>query len=270
MKTKNKKVLTLIFFFFLLSFKQKDSLIIQSTTSLQDAGFYNHLIKNFSMYDSVKIKVVAVGTGQAIKNSKNCDGDILLVHHKPSEISFIKNGYGLFRKEIMYNDYVLIGPKNLFDSFKSINNITEALELIYYKQLNFVSRGDESGTHKKEKELWEKAGININIKKDKWYFEAGSGMGASLNFAVNKSAFVLADRSTWLAFGNKKNHKIIVENFPNLLNYYGIIPINPKKCPRTNILKAKKLINWLESDIGKDSINSFRVNGKQVFFTGKN
>ncbi len=270
MSIKKKRYLIFIFVSFLLSFKEDDSLIIQSTTSLQDAGFYNHLISNFNSYDSVKIKVVAVGTGQAIKNSENCDGDLLLVHHKLSEIDFINKGYGLYRKEIMYNDYILVGPKKKSEIFKSINNIKDALQIIYSKKLSFVSRGDESGTHKKEKELWKSAEISIDAKNDKWYIESGLGMGASLNFAVNKKAYALTDRSTWLSFGNKKEHTIVVENFPSLLNFYGIIPINPKRCPRTNIIKAEKLINWLLSDSGKEIINSFRVNGEQVFFVKKN
>ena len=242
---KKSKFVIFLFIFFLFSFKENDSLVIQSTTSLQDAGFYKHLIKKFSSYDRVKIKVVAVGTGQAIKNSENCDGDLLLVHHKPSEIDFIKNGFGLYRKEIMFNDYVLIGPKKGSEIFKSIKSIKDALQIIYSKKLNFVSRGDESGTHKKEKELWKNSGIKINTRTDKWYFESGSGMGASLNLAVNKKAYALTDKSTWLAFGNKRDHGIIVENFPSLLNFYGIIPINPDRCPQTNLVKAEKLINWL-------------------------
>lgn len=267
---KKSKLVIFLFIFLLFSFKENDSLVIQSTTSLQDTGFYKHIINKFSLYDPVKIKVVAVGTGQAIKNSENCDGDLLLVHHKPSEVDFIKKGYGLYRKEIMFNDYVLIGPQKRSEIFKSIKSIKEALQIIYLNKFHFVSRGDESGTHKKEKELWNNSGIEINKRTDKWYFESGSGMGASLNFAVNKRAYALTDRSTWLAFGNKKNHGIIVENFPSLLNFYGIIPMNPDRCPRTNIIKAEKLINWLISDIGKDLINSFRVNGKQVFFTKTN
>ena len=245
-------------------------ILIQSTTSTRDSGFYDYIIEKFNNKHPTNVRVVAVGTGQAIRNAKACDADILLVHHKPSEDEFIKEGYGLYRKEFMYNDYVLVGPKSDPASLREEKNIKKALKKIYNSETFFVSRGDESGTHKKEQSLWRSVRIDIRPKNNNWYLETGTGMGSSLNIAVNKNAYILSDRSTWITFGNKKDHEIIVENEPSLLNYYGIIPLNPEKCPKVKQKQSEVFINWLTSEEGKKHINSFRKDGNQLFFSKLN
>ncbi|MDC3091283.1 substrate-binding domain-containing protein [Rickettsiales bacterium] len=247
--------------------KSDKFIIIQSTTSTRDSGFYDYIIEKFKNYHPIDIRVIAVGTGQALRNAKKCDADILLVHHKPSEDEFVRKGYGLYRKQIMYNDYVLVGPKNDPANIKQLNNIKGALKRIYQTKSFFVTRGDESGTDKKEKSLWRSVRLTVDSKKNNWYLESGSGMGSSLNIAVNKNAYILTDRSTWISFGNKKGHIVLVENEPSLFNYYGIIPISPLKCPKSKLKESETFINWLLSKEGKEYINSFKKDGKQLFFS---
>ena len=268
MKVLKSNLLYIIFIFFVSSSHvNKNFIIIQSTTSTSDSGFYKYIIKKFNESFDTEVRVVAVGTGQAIRNAKKCDADILFVHHKPSELDFVKGGYGLYRKEVMYNDYVLVGPNDDKIRIEEIDNIEKALKRIYELKLNFVTRGDQSGTHKKELELWERIGVkNLNIKNS-WYIQTGSGMGASLNVAVNKKAYILTDRSTWISFGNKRGHKILVENEPLLINNYGIIPINPKNCPKVKLKKSEEFIQWLISYEGQKQINLFRKDGQQLFFS---
>ena len=262
------KIIFLIFFqlfFFKSIISREDSLIIQSTTSTRDSGFYNFILPKYRMIDDVKIKVIASGTGHAVVNAKKCDADIILVHDKQSEELFVKNGFGLYRKDLMYNDFILVGPKSFNINFKN-ENIYQVLQKIYDNKLTFVSRGDNSGTYKKEISLWKSLSLKINTRKDRWYLETGSGMGPSLNIAVNKNAITLTDRATWISFNNKKDHTILVEGDKNLYNYYGIIPINPKKCPNSNTDSSEKFINWITSKEGQELINSYTKNGEQLFF----
>ena len=262
------KIIFLIFFqlfFFKSIISREDYLIIQSTTSTRDSGFYNFILPKYRMIDDVKIKVIASGTGHAVVNAKKCDADIILVHDKQSEELFVKNGFGLYRKDLMYNDFILVGPKSFNINFKN-ENIYQVLQKIYDNKLTFVSRGDNSGTYKKEISLWKSLSLKINTRKDRWYLETGSGMGPSLNIAVNKNAITLTDRATWISFNNKKDHTILVEGDKNLYNYYGIIPINPKKCPNSNIDSSEKFINWITSKEGQELINSYTKNGEQLFF----
>ena len=262
------KIILLIFFqliFFKNTISKEDSLIIQSTTSTRDSGFYDFILPKYKIVDDIRIKVIASGTGHAILNAKKCDADIILVHDKTSEELFVKSGFGLYRKDLMYNDFLLVGPKSLNISINN-QNIYQVLQKIYNDKLTFVSRGDNSGTYNKEISLWKNLGLKINTRKDRWYLETGSGMGPSLNIAVNKNAVILTDRATWISFNNKKNHTIIVEGGKDLYNYYGIIPINPKRCPKSKIESSEKFINWLLSDKGQELINSFRKNEEQLFF----
>ena len=192
------RIILLIFFliiFQLITFKdlfaKKDFIIIQSTTSTRDTGFYEYILPKYNEIDDIEIRVVAVGTGSAIKNAMKCDADILLVHDKKSEELFVKEGFGLYRKELMYNDYVLVGNKNDSLKLKGIKNIKKSFKKIYDAKINFVSRADNSGTYKKELSIWKNLGLKINPKKDFWYLETGSGMGPSLNIAVNKNAAIL-------------------------------------------------------------------------------
>ncbi len=248
----------------------KDFLILQSTTSTRDSGLYDYLLPEFFNEFKIEVRVIAVGTGQAIKNAENCDADVLITHHKESEIQLVKSGFGLFRKEFMYNDYVLIGPKIDPYSLKNNSSIENALKKIYDNKLLFVSRGDDSGTNKKELGLWKSINKIPLPKSDKWYLSVGQGMGASLNVAINKGAYLISDRATWISFKNKANHEILVENEPLLFNFYGVIPINKKKCPNVKEELANKFIRWLLDNKTKEKINSYRLANQQLFFSIQN
>ena len=259
----------LIFFLFFNenTISSKEFILIQSTTSAQDSGFYEYLIPKFKQRFNIEIRVVAVGTGQAIRNAMNCDADLLLVHHQPSEISFIEDGFGLYRKVIMENNYVIIGPKQSFQPIKDNKDLIYFFKKIYNDKINFISRGDYSGTHQKELELWQLSNLLPNPKKNQWYFDVGQGMGATLNIAVNKNAFTISDRASWINFKNKQNHVVLSENILELQNDYSVIPINPKKCPNTKVSESRVFIDWIISEEGKRYINNFKVNQKQVFIS---
>ena len=228
---------------------QNESVItIASTTSTHDTGLLKSINKTF--YDNFKIRVnvISLGTGQAIRIAKDGNVEILLVHHTPSELNFMNQGYGKIRHNLMYNDFVLIGPKN--DEKKCIS-IEEKLLEIKNNKLNFISRGDDSGTHKKEKELWNLININTNNNMN-WYLSVGQGMGQTLLIANNKKAYTLSDRSTWISFNSKENLKIVCENLPPLFNQYGIILVNNKLNNNLNIKDAEVYINWIISDEAKN------------------
>ena len=264
----NEKIFILLAIYLLLflNVNSKDFIVLQSTTSARDSGLYDFILPKFGQISGVEVRVIAVGTGQAIENSRRCDADVLIAHHKESEEKFIAEGYGLYRKEFMYNDFVLVGPKSDPAGVQKVNSIVTSLELIRKKGSTFVSRGDNSGTHKKEFSLWQMTGSVPEPKVSNWYYSVGQGMGGALNFAVNKDGYILTDRSTWESFKNKKKHMIVVENEPLLFNYYGVIPINPEKCPDVKIKKVKSFVDWLLSDKAKLLIKSFKINNKQLFF----
>ena len=263
-KTKCILLIFLVSVFF--NVHSKEFIVLQSTTSARDSGFYDFILPKFDQTSGVEVRVVAVGTGQAIKNSRRCDADVLIAHHKESEERLILDGYGLYRKEFMYNDFVLVGPKSDPAGVEKARSIVTSLKLIKEKRNVFISRGDDSGTHKKEFSLWKMTGSVPNPKQHKWYYSVGQGMGGALNVAVNKDGYILSDRSTWESFKNKKNHKIVVENEPLLFNYYGVIPINPEKCPDAKRKKVEVFVKWLISDKTKKLIEKFKVNNKQLFF----
>ena len=244
----------------------KEYIILQSTTSTQNSGLYDYILPIFSNLKDVDVRVVAVGTGQAIKNAQNCDGDVLIVHSKDSEENFVKSGFGLYRKDLMYNDFVIIGPENDPAQVKSSDNAFEAFKKIFDKRATFASRGDESGTHKAEIRMWNNLNINTNDFSGGWYRELGLGMGATLNVAVQMDAYVLSDRATWLAFKNKRQHLILFEGDENLFNQYGIIPVNPNKCPSVKTNLSKIFIDWMLSIEGQNYISSYKKNGQQLFF----
>tara|TARA_B100000886_G_C20361740_1_gene465513 strand:- start:241 stop:1047 length:807 start_codon:yes stop_codon:yes gene_type:complete len=259
----------LIFLFFTFSFQNERGIIIQSTTSIRDSGFYDYILNEYKKISQTKVNVVAVGTGQAIRNAENCDGDLLFVHHKPSELEFVNKKHGLYRKEVMYNDFILVGPKSDPARIRKLGDIRKAFKKIFDTKSKFISRGDDSGTHKKEKLIWNSINQNMNSKIYDWYLETGSGMGSSLNIAVNLFGYVLTDRATWISYKNKNNHEILVEDESNLLNFYGIIPVNPKRCPNINLIESEKFISWILSEGGQNLINSFRINNKKLFFALK-
>ena len=224
------------------------------------------MLPKFEEKFGFSVRVVAVGTGQAIRNAKNCDGDLLFVHHKPSEEEFVGEGFGLYRKEIMYNDFIIVGPKDDPIDIRLSKSISDAFQRIFSSKHNFISRGDDSGTHKKEIELWKISNLFPDPKINRWYFDVGQGMGATLNIAVQKKAYTITDRASWVNFKNKNEHIIMVENEPKLYNYYGIIPVNPNKCPKVKITLSKKFVKWLSSVEGKKHIENFKINDQQLFF----
>ena len=239
---------------------------IASTTSTHDTGLLEYINKEFEKKYKIKVRALSLGTGQAIKVAMDGNVEILLVHHKKSELEFMNNGYGALRYDLMYNDFVLIGPKK---DNKTCSSIENKMIEIKKSKLLFVSRGDESGTHKKEKELWELSNINIPFKEN-WYLSVGQGMGSTLLIANQKKAYTLSDRSTWIAFNKKENLQIVCENLPPLFNQYGIILVNKKLNDNLNIKEAKKYIDWITSKEAKELINNYRVNGKQLFFFNHN
>jgi len=257
-----------IIFLFLISntINASDFLLIQSTTSTADSGLYDFLLPFYEAETGVDIRVVAVGTGQAIKNAKNGDGDLLIVHSEEDEFEFIKKGYGVKREKFMYNDFIIIGPKNDPQKLKDKKNINEVFKIIKNKKLSFLTRGDNSGTHKKEKLLWKNAGIDHENLNSKYYIDVGRGMGATLNMASSMNAYTLTDRGTWLSFNNKQDLEILFSGVPPLHNQYSVILINPKKHPHVKYKLANNFSNWLTSNEGQSLISKFRIMGQQLFF----
>lgn len=243
-----------------------DTIIVQSTTSTQNSGLYDYLLPRLENDTGLKVNVVAVGTGQAIKNARRCDGDVLLVHAKSAEEEFVAEGYGEYRRDLMYNDFVIIGPESDPAKVRTAETATEALHLIKNAGAKFASRGDDSGTHKKERALWAEANINPDTGSGDWYLETGSGMGATLNTGVGLGAYVLTDRATWIAFANKQDGIIVFEGNPALYNQYGVIPVSGRKCPNVNRSAAETFAQWLLSDKGQTAIATYQVQGKQLFF----
>lgn len=240
-------------------------IIVQSTTSTQNSGLYDHLLPIFREASGIEVRVVAVGTGQAIKNAQNGDADVLLVHAKSAEEAFVAEGWGVERFDLMYNDFVLIGPARDPAGAGGGSEIGPALTAIHEAKAPFASRGDESGTHKKEKALWSAAGLDPSGASGTWYRETGSGMGATLNVAVGMGAYALTDRATWLTFGAKGDHRILVEGGPALFNQYGVILVNPARHPHVKAAEGQAFVDWLLSDSGQDAIASFTLNGEPLF-----
>ena len=262
MKNKIKIFLITLFLFSITKNVNSNKIIVASTTSTYDTGLLNLLNDKFYENFNIRVQVLSLGTGQAIRTAQDGNAEILLVHHKPSEIEFMNNGYGQERYEIMYNDYVLVGPKNDNGNCKSVQS---KLEEIYNNKFLFISRGDDSGTHLKELEMWDLANININKNKE-WYLSVGQGMGSTLLISNEKKAYTLSDRSTWIAFNNKEDLKIVCEDFPPLFNQYGIILVKSSLNKNLNYEDAKKYIDWFKTNEVKKLINNFRAKGKQLFY----
>ncbi len=243
-----------------------DVIILQSTTSTQNSGLLDHLLPMFEKKTGVKVKVVAVGTGQALKNACNGDGDVLLVHARDAELKFVKDGWGVDRRDVMYNDFVIVCPKADPAGIRGMRDARAALKRIARKKVPFASRGDDSGTNRKELKLWKAAGIDPRKDSGKWYRETGSGMGATLNVAAGMGACTLTDRGTWIAFRNKGDLEIMVQGDPTLFNQYGVMLVNPKIHPHVKEKSARAFIDWLTGPEGQKAIAGYRVNGQQLFF----
>ncbi|MDA4847667.1 substrate-binding domain-containing protein [Hoeflea poritis] len=240
-------------------------IVLQSTTSTQNSGLYEHLLPGFEKKTGIQVRVVAVGTGQAIKNAGNCDGDLLLVHAKAAEEAFVAEGGGKQRRDVMYNDFVLVGPSADPAEIGGSAQIGDALQRIAHSRAAFASRGDDSGTHKKELALWNGIGVDPQAHSGSWYRETGSGMGATLNVAVGMDAYVLTDRATWISFGNQADHRILVEGDPALFNQYGVVTIDPAHCPNVKEAAAERFVEWLLGPEGQAAIAGFRLDGQQLF-----
>lgn len=239
---------------------------VASTTSTENSGLFKDLLPRFTAKTGIEVRVVAVGTGQAIKLAENGDADVLFVHHPPSEEKFVADGFGVKRFQVMYNDYVIVGPKSDPAKVKGMKDAARALKKIAGAQAPFASRGDDSGTHKQELSLWKEAGVDVKQASGGWYRETGSGMGATLNTASGMNAYALTDRSTWLQFGNKGDLEILVEGDPKLFNQYGIILVNPKKHPHVKAVEGQQFVDWVISKEGQQAIADYQIGGAQAFF----
>lgn len=261
-----KKAISSVVFSVLATPVLAGSIIVQSTTSTSNSGLYDHLLPMFEAATGIGVNVVAVGTGQAIKNAQNCDGDVLLVHAKSAEEQFVAEGGGVARSDLMYNDFVLVGPASDPAGVTGGADIVAALTKISDAEVRFASRGDNSGTHKKELAIWADAGIDPSGASGKWYRETGSGMGTTLNTGIGMGAYILTDRASWITFGNKQDFQIHVEGDAALFNQYGVILVNPAACPSVNAKDGQVFIDWLLSDQGQAAIAAHSVDGQQLFF----
>ena len=248
------------------SAEQDNSIIVQSTTSTQNSGLYDVLLPAFEQDSGITVHIVAVGTGQALNNARNGDGDLVLVHARAAEEQFVAAGYGVERFDLMHNDFVIVGPIDNPAGITPTDRATEALNKIAATQSLFASRGDDSGTHQRERRLWAKAGINPQDNSGDWYRETGSGMGATLNTAIGMAAYTLTDRASWIRFANKDGSAILNAGDPALINRYGVILVNPQRHPHVRKKSAQRFIDWLLSAKGQAMIAAYRINGQQLFF----
>ncbi len=241
-------------------------ILLQSTTSTQNSGLFDAILPAFTAASGIEVRVVAVGTGQALKNARNGDGDVLLVHAVGAEKAFVSEGYGVARLDVMYNDFVIVGPPADPAGIAGLSDATAALKSIAAAAAPFASRGDDSGTHQKELALWRAAGLDPVAASGTWYRETGSGMGATLNLAVGMGAYALTDRGTWIAFKNKGNFGILVAGDERLFNQYGVILVNPARHPRVKAEDGQAFIDWLTGPDGQAAIAAYTLGGEQLFF----
>jgi tungstate transport system substrate-binding protein len=244
---------------------QDKSIVVSSTTSTQDSGLFGHILPLFKAKTGIDVKVVSQGTGQALDTGRRGDADVVFVHAKGQEEKFVADGFGVKRNPVMYNDFVLIGPKSDPAGAKG-KDIVAGLKTIKAKEAPFISRGDRSGTHSAELRMWKNAGIDIGKEKGPWYKEIGQGMGAALNTASASNAYVLADRGTWLSFKNRGDLAIVVEGDDKLFNQYGVILVNPEKHKHVKKEYGQAFIDWLIGPEGQKAINDYKINGQQLFF----
>jgi len=252
------------------AFAKEPRVLVQSTTSTANSGLYNYLLPLFKQETGIRIDVVAVGTGQAIRNARNCDADVLLVHAKTAEEKFVTEGYGVQRFDLMYNDFVIVGPSSDPAKIAGAETVIDALRNIEQTVSLFASRGDDSGTHKKEMSLWQRAGIVPETSGREWYRSTGSGMGATINTAIGLNAYTLTDRATWISFKNKQDFSILFQGDSALYNQYGVVLVDSGKCPNVDAENGQAFIDWLLSDSAQASIANFAVNGQQLFYPNAN
>jgi tungstate transport system substrate-binding protein len=239
---------------------------VASTTSTEESGLFGHLLPAFTRATGIQVRVVAVGTGQALKIGEHGDCDVVFVHDRPAELAFVEHGFGIERHEVMYNDFVLVGPKSDPADVDGGKDIVAALRRIAEATAPFVARGDDSGTSKAELRLWKAAGIDPKAGEGSWYRDTGSGMGPTLNTAAAMDGYTLSDRGTWLSFKNKQNLKIVVEGDRRLFNQYGVMLVNPARHPEVKQEFGRKFIGWLVSPAGQKSIADYKIDGEPLFF----
>ena len=248
------------------AFGQDRSIVVASITSTEDSGLFGYILPLFKAKTGIDVKVVAQGTGQALDTGRRGDADVVFVHAKAAEEKFLAEGFGVKRYPVMYNDFVLVGPRNDPAGIKGSHDIVAALNALKDKRVPFISRGDRSGTHIAELGLWKLAGIDITAERGYWYKEIGQGMGAALNAAAASDAYVLSDRGTWLSFRNKRDLVVVVEGDKRLFNQYGVMLVNPQKHPSVKKELGQQFIDWLISPEGQAAIAAYKINGEQLFY----
>lgn len=245
---------------------QERSITVASTTSTEQSGLFGHILPIFMRETGITVRVVALGTGQALDVGRRGDADVVFVHDRAAEQKFVAEGHGGPRHHVMYNDFILVGPASDPAKVAGLRDSTEALRRIAAARALFVSRGDRSGTHAAELRLWKLAGIDPVEGRGQWYREVGQGMGPALNTAAAQNAYILADRGTWLSFRNRQDLKILVEGDTRLFNQYGVMLVNPQRHPQVKVADGQRFIDWILSPAGQQAIAAYKINGEQLFF----
>lgn len=248
------------------AFAQQRSITLASTTSTEQSGLFGHILPIFTRETGVAVRVVALGTGQALDVGRRGDADVVLVHDRAAEERFVAQGFGGPRRHVMFNDFVITGPAADPARIAVLGDTAEALRRIAAARAPFISRGDRSGTHAAELRLWQLAGIDPATGRGQWYREVGQGMGPALNTAAAQGAYILADRGTWLSFRNRQDQRILIEGDPRLSNQYGVMLVNALRHPHVKAADGQRLIEWLVSAAGQAAIAGYRINGEQLFF----
>jgi len=247
-----------------------NSILVASTTSTEDSGLFGYLLPKFQEKTGITAKVVAQGTGQALDTARRCDADVVFVHAKAEEEKFVSDGYGVKRFPVMYNDFILVGPKSDPAHVRGMKNIAQALQKIKDANAPFISRGDRSGTHTAELKLWQDAAIDVQKDHADWYKSIGQGMGAALNMAQASGAYVLSDRGTWINFKNKGDLEVLVQGDKRMFNQYGVILVNPQKCPNVKARLGQEFVDWLVSPDGQKAIADYKIDGEKLFHPNAN
>jgi tungstate transport system substrate-binding protein len=252
------------------SYAQDKSIVVASTTSTRDSGLFDYLLPKFKAKTGITVKVVAQGTGKALDTGRRGDADVLFVHAKAQEEKFVKDGYGGPRHPVMYNDFVVVGPKSDPAGIKGMKDVAKAFTTLKNKKIDFISRGDRSGTNSAELRIWKAAGIDIKKDHGPWYKAIGQGMGATLNTAAATNAYTLSDRATWIHFKNKRDLVIVVQGDKHLFNQYGVFLVNPKKFPHVKAKLGQEFIDYLISPEGQNAIKNYKVDGQELFYPDAN
>ncbi len=241
-------------------------IIVQSATSIQNSGLYEHLLPLFEAENDIDVRIVAAGTGQALLNARKCDAELVIAHSKIDEEKFVIDGFGSQRRDLMYNDFILVGPKDDPAQIGTAKTTVEAFHKISAARARFASRSDDSGTHKAERRFWQAAGETPKDASGKWYLETGLGMGATLNFAVQADAYALTDRATWLTFKNKNTHMPLFQGDQALFNQYGVVLVSKTHCPTIKAAESRIFVDWLLSPKGQTAIATFQHENRSLFF----